>query len=88
MTKNAFNMNKIYGVIRKAAVFVPAVDILTMNVPNASKVSIVSRWYFGWDRVAHKFVWTELLKGWGPAIGAQVITRVIPAINKIIRSFI
>lgn len=86
MTKNSFNMNKIYGLIRKAAIFIPAADIAMQPWSNEDKVTIGTRWYFGWDRTQHKFVWSELWKGWGPAVGAQVITRVIPAINRIIRS--
>lgn len=86
---NSFNMNKIYGIIRKVAVFVPAADlVMNASLGNQDKVKYGIMWYFGWDPWSHKFRWEQLWKGWGPAVGAQVITRVIPAINKIIRSFL
>jgi len=88
MTKNSFNMNKIYGAIRKVAIFIPATSLVaTSGMSNETKITHGLRWYFGWDRVTNSFKWDQLWRGWGPAIGAQVITRVIPAINRIIRSF-
>ena len=87
MAKGGFNMNKIYGAIRKVAIFIPAADIAMQPWSTADKITIGTRWYFGWDRTTHQFVWSELLKGWGPAIGAQVVTRVIPLVNRILRSF-
>lgn len=87
MTKNSFNMNKIYGAIRKIAIFVPAIDLAMQPIPNSEKVKIGISWYFGWNPYTHRFEWQNLWKGWAPAIGAQVVTRVIPAISKFIRSF-
>lgn len=86
MAKSSFNMNKIYGLIRKAAIVVPAVDLaMQIGVSNEHKVKVGIMWYFGWDPWSHKFRWEQLWNGWGPAVGAQVITRIIPAISKLIR---
>ncbi len=85
---NSFNMNKIYGAIRKLAIFIPAVDIaMRSEWSNETKITNGLLWYFGWDRTTSSFKWSSLWKGWGPAIGAQIVTRVIPAINRFIRGF-
>ncbi|GAI45789.1 unnamed protein product [marine sediment metagenome] len=83
-----FNMNSIYGAIRKVAIFIPAADIvMRTGWSTETKITNGLLWYFGWDRTTSSFNWSALWKGWGPAIGAQVVTRVIPAISKFIRSF-
>ncbi|GAG72218.1 unnamed protein product, partial [marine sediment metagenome] len=47
MAKSSFNMNKIYGLIRKGAVFVPAIDIAMQPWSTEDKITIGTRWYFG-----------------------------------------
>ena len=73
--------------MRKAALFLPAIGIATNPTwSTESKITIGVRQYFGYDRNTGKFEWSELWKGWGPYIGANVVTRVVPALNKLIRS--
>ena len=88
MTKNSLNMSKIYGLVRKVAIFIPAITLAMTPAPMEQKIKVGTKWYFGWDTDTGTFSWQDLWKGWGPAVGAQVITRVIPAINRIIRSFL
>jgi len=89
MGKSTFNMNKIYGLVRKGAIFLPAVGIaMRTDLTPEWKIRLGIRDYFGYDIVTGIFRWQDVMRGWTPAIAAQVITRVIPAIGKLIRSIV
>lgn len=86
MGKSTFNMNKIYGLTRKAAIVLPAaITILGPGTPQ-QKGKQLSLDYFGVNPDDGSFKWERLQRGWMPGIAAQVVTRVIPAVGKLIRS--
>ena len=87
MGNKGFNTNKIYGAIRKIAIFVPAASIAMMPIPLEEKLKIGQSWYFGWNPYTNRFEPENLWKGWGPAMGAQVVTRIPALINKLLGMF-
>lgn len=86
MTKNSFNMNKIYSLSRKVALAAPLIGRAIGPGTPASKIDGIVADYTGWAMGQQNFDWRRLQRGWIPFIAVSGVTRgVIPFINKIVR---
>lgn len=87
MTKNSFNMSKIYGLVRKLSLAAPAIGIIIdPSLTPWQKMDKGTRIYSGYSFSQKKWKWEWLMEGWMPYIGTSVMTRlIIPGINKMIR---
>lgn len=83
-----FNTQKMYGLIRKGAVVLPAAMIIMGPGTTEAKANHLSRAYMGYDFVTKTFKWEYLLQGYMPAIGAAVMTTVVPKIGSFIRGLL
>jgi len=88
MAKNSFNMSKIYGLVRKSALFAPAaIRIAQKGFTEDAGIHIVKD-YLGIDMRTGLFLLGNLRRGWEPFVYANVITRVIPKIGSFIKGLI
>ena len=79
-------MNKIYGLARKVALFAPAIGRALGPGTAESKIDGIVADYTGYAMGQGDWNWERLKRGWMPYIATSAITKVIPAINKLIRS--
>lgn len=88
MGKRGFNTQKIYSIMRIAALALPAAGIAMSQDDTATKLVKAQRAYFGWD--PNKRIWSPslMLEGWGPAIGATVVTALVPKLGSMIRKIV
>lgn len=81
-----FNTQKIYGLVRKAALLGPAVAIaVTPGASMESKIEGILAAYTGFKMSDGTFNFSRLMKGYGPVLGATVATYGIPKLAGIIR---
>lgn len=83
-----FNTNKIFGLIRKAALVAPAASFALEDSDPMTKITNILRVYTGYDIQQKNFNFARLMNGWGPYIGAKVATEVIPALTKMVKGII
>lgn len=86
MTKNSFNMSKIYGLARKGALAAPLVfRLMEGRTPQQTGVHIVMD-YTGYNMNTGEWSLENAKRGWLPYIFTSAATKVVPAINKLVRS--
>jgi hypothetical protein len=88
VAKNSFNMSKIYGLMRKGALILPAAGIALGPGTPQQKANLASRAYFAYDLQTRqvKLEWAK--EGWVPFLVANVLTRVVPKVGNFIRGLI
>lgn len=84
---NSFNYSKIYGILRKAALVLPAGAIAMTTVSNYEKLVAGVQAYFGYNLKTRDFKLERLRQGWEPYFWANVVTKGIPAAIKFIKGF-
>lgn len=89
-SRSGMNTNKIYGLIRKAALLAPAAGVaLDPKYDSAEKkIKHAMRKYTGflWD--TGEFRWEWLAEGWMPYLGAKIGTEVIPRVGHMIKNLL
>lgn len=84
--KGGFNLQKIYSLVRMGALAVPGLIVATTpGLTPRQKLERGFTKYTGWHFQKKKFVWEELMEGYGPLVGASIGTIVIPKIISMIR---
>ena len=74
--------------IRKIALVAPAIGIATAGGTPQEKINAAIGLYTGYDLNSRTFDPSKLLQGWGPYIGANIMTRAVPAITKLINGLV
>jgi len=75
----------VFKWLRIGALVAPAGAIAIGTDSNEAKIEQFVEAYFGYNIPQKKMVWTSLLRGWGPFIGATLVTYGIPKIAGILR---
>ena len=74
--------------IRQVGLVAPAIGIAMGTGTPQDKINAAIAVYTGYDIAAKNFDPSRLLQGWGGFIGANLMTRAVPAINKLIRGIV
>ncbi len=86
MTKNSFNMNKIYGLANKVAFFAPyAAVALDTSLSPASKVNRGVAYISGFNMATGTWSFESLKAGWTPYVVTKILTSVVPRITSFVR---
>ena len=83
--RTTLNFQKIYGLIRKGALILPAAITLTGAGTMESKLKEIMRKYTGFNVRTGKWNPQDLILGWGAYLGAILGTVGIPKIASILR---
>ena len=83
--RGGFNTQKIYKLIRMAAIALPAAAIVMGPGTGEQKLKTGVLQYFGYDMNSGTFRWEDLAKGWTPAVAAIAVTYGIPKLAGLIR---
>lgn len=84
------NTNKIYGLIRKAALLAPAIGTALdphYDTPE-KKIRHGLRKYSGYNYATGEFRWEWLAEGWLPYLGAKLGTEVVPRVGNMIKGLL
>ncbi|GAI92265.1 unnamed protein product [marine sediment metagenome] len=89
MTKNSFNMSKIYGLANKAAFFAPyAMIALKPGVSAEYKVKDGIRILTGYNMTNGTWSFESLKQGWLPYVATKLVTAVIPKITRFVKGLV
>jgi len=89
MGKSTFNMNKIYGGVRKVALFAPAVArAMEPGQTPEWKIKAAIQDYTGWSFWSNDWKLERAATGWMPFIFATVITAVVPKISRFVKGLL
>lgn len=83
--KGGFNTQKVFKLLRLAALALPAAGVAMESSTPASKINKAMRMYTGYSSSERQFKWEWLAEGWGPYVGAVVATYGIPKLTGLIR---
>lgn len=86
--RGAFNTNKLFGLVRKAALVAPAIAIAVGPATPENKLKLGIRQYTGFDINTGTWSWENLMKGLGPYAGAVVATYGIQKLGSLIRGIL
>lgn len=75
---NGFNQNKVFSLVRNAALFAPAAQSFMEGRDPKDKIQIAIERYTGWNMNTAKFNPGKLLEGWGPWIASKIMTQAVP----------
>jgi len=75
----------VFKWMRVGAIFAPGLAIAVQKKSTEAKVEEVVEAYFGYNIPQKKMVFSSLLRGWGPFIGATLVTYGIPKLAGILR---
>lgn len=84
----SFNTNKIFSLIRQLALVAPAISVATSGGTPQDKISHAISLYTGYSISQNNFDASRLMKGWGGFISASLATKLIPAVNKLIKGIV
>ena len=86
--KGGFNTQKIFKFVRIGALALPAIaTAMNPSLTPHQKLRTAAMDYFGVNIDNGSFNFGSLAKGWGPFVGATVVTYGIPKLTSILRSF-
>lgn len=89
MTKNSFNMNKIYSLANKVAFFAPYASIaLNPHITVQAKVNEGVYYLTGFDMDSGTWSFEGVKKGWTPYFVTKIITAVVPRLTSFIKGLL
>ena len=89
MTKNTFNMNKIYSLANKAAFFAPYVGLaLDPGITPARKVNFGISFLTGYNMDTGVWSFESLKRGWLPYVATKLTTAVVPKIASFVKGLL
>lgn len=83
-----FNTQKIFKVIRTAALIMPVASVVMGAGTPQQKISQVLANFTGYDINTGTFAAHRLAKGWGPFVVANLVTHGIPKLNSFIKGVV
>lgn len=85
MAKGGFSTQKLFKVVRLAAIALPAATTLMSNNTNSVKMAKLSKDYTGYDPRDGSWEFGRLAGGYAPYLGAILATYGIPKLAGLIR---
>lgn len=86
VTKNSFNMNKIYSLANKVAFIAPYASIaLDPHITPAHKVERGIAYLTGFIMSTGEWSFDHLKRGWTPYVATKIMTSVVPKITSFVK---
>jgi len=85
VAKGGFNQQKLFKLVRLAALAIPAAEVLISQDSMQNKMVRLGKRYTGFDMTTGRFDLGHLAVGYGPILGATLATYGIPKLAGIIR---